>query len=254
MPERGKEYIAGRTEYEAPAAPALAKRAHVRVVLPPEVRVYCRVRHAGSTVAGARGMVSDISVGGLALTMTEGMRFEPPRGGSEVHLELDYGGGEAQARARVVRAAAQQMSVAFSDVSRDRDLNGDLLSLLARIVTRRVDHLDRGPFSHALQHPFTHERFHGAGYLDIRVAPTWWQMVFLDYVISWSQGGAVTTGSVDRSTAAALPADPLRVQPMLRLHDQPWVSLKKVANMIAARCAAVLPDHLGSFNIIARAL
>lgn len=259
MVDRGSEYRAGADKPSAATLPTLTKRAHVRLFLPPSVRIYARVRHAGQGGLGARGMVSDISVGGMALSLTEGMRFELPGEGQEVMLELNHDGGEASIRGRVVRSSTQQLSVAFPPVNADRDVNGELLALIARVVTRQIDPIERaglrpGP---GVANRLRYQRFHGSGYLDVHVqttAPAWWQIVFLDYMISWSEGDGVQTGTIDRSTTAQLQQNPLRVSTNLVRHPRPWTSLKEVAVLIASRCAASLPEHAGAFAAISRVL
>ena len=46
-------------------------------------------------------------------------------------------------------AQARRWNAVLHHVTMAYDMNGDLLELMARIVTRRVDHLDRGTFAHA---------------------------------------------------------------------------------------------------------
>jgi c-di-GMP-binding flagellar brake protein YcgR len=56
----------------------LAKRMHVRVVVPPSVTVFALVRPTASSRAAARGTVIDIGAGGISLLLLEGSRFDVP--------------------------------------------------------------------------------------------------------------------------------------------------------------------------------
>jgi hypothetical protein len=252
-----RDYGEGLKELSPVSLRTLGKRAHIRVVVPPSVVVYARLRKAGSTGAPIRCVLSDISAGGAALSLTEGMRFDLPGEGQEVQVELDFDGGEAQTRGRVVRSAARELSLTFPGATSDEDMNVGLLSLIARLVTRRVEHLDRRRFAGALRSRLLHEQFQGSGHLEVRVQtapPAWWQIVFLDYLVQWREGGAIETGVVDRASGAQLGDDPLRASSTLLRHQRPWTSLRRVAAVVVSRCAAAQPEFAPSFASMSRHL
>jgi PilZ domain-containing protein len=238
--------------------PTLTRRVHVRVQLPPAVAVYARVH--GRTGAGAtmRGVCSDISAGGLAMRVIEGGRFEVPQEGHDVDVQVEYEGVEATTTGRVVRASTQQLSVAFARADRDEEMNVAMLSLMARVVTRRVETFDRARFAGSLAARRVHQHFYGAGYLDVRVQPEarpWWQAVFLDFLVVWSERtGKLETGVIDRSFAATKADDPLSASAHVVRHAKPWRSLLEVASLIAARCVAAQPAHKASFALMQKTL
>ena len=236
----------------------LTKRQRVRVVVPRTLAVYARVRAAGSTANGARCLVGDISAGGMSAVLMEGSTFDLPREGEEASVALEHEGEEASVNARVVRSSAQRVSLAFANGSGDARLNLPLLSLIARLVARRVDHVDHRRWAGALATRLTHRHFYGAGYLDVRVetgAPAWWQLVFLEYVVAWNEReGLLTTGTIDRSFSSERAADPLAVGPDVTRHPAPWPKLLQLASVIACHCTAAQPAHADAFELIQRIL
>jgi hypothetical protein len=247
----------------APAPlPTLVKRQRVRVIVPRSLAVYARVRPLGRAGAGARCLVGDLSAGGMSAVLMEGSSFDLPREGEEAHVALEHDGEEASATARVVRSSAERVSLAFHPGAgggpADADLNLPLLALIARLVARRADHVDHHRWADALATKLTHRHFYGAGYLDVRVetaSPAWWQVVFLEYVIAWSQrSGALTTGIIDRSFSSARATDPLAVGSDVARHATPWPRLLQLAAIIAGHCAAAQPAHADAFDLVQRTL
>jgi hypothetical protein len=240
---------------EGPATlPTLGKRMHVRVLIPAAVRVYARVRSAGAVLGAARAVVTDVSAGGMAVTLIEGGRFELPSQGGEAEVVLDYEGEEATVTGRVVRISAPEVSFAFPPVGSDEALNLELVALIASVVTRRVELVDRRSGGSVLASQLTHRHFYGAGYLDLRVQthePAWWQAVFLEYLVSWNRKDSeVTTGFIDRSFSAERVVGPLAVRADVTRHPQPWPKLRKLAATIATKCSAALPAHADAFRLI----
>jgi len=238
--------------------PTLAKRQRVRVIIPRSQAVYARLRAAGSNGPGARCVVGDISAGGMSATLIEGSSFDLPREGFEAQVTLEHEGEEATVTARVVRSSAQRVSLAFPNGGGDDRLNLPLLSLIARLVAARVDHVDHRRWAKAMSSHLTHRHFYGAGYLDVRIEtgpPAWWQVVFLEYVVAWSEReGAVTTGIIDRSFSSERASNPLAVQPDVTRHRSPWPKLLQLALVIATRCAAAQPSHADAFDFVQRIL
>jgi hypothetical protein len=241
----------------APATlPTLGKRQHVRVLIPATVHVYARVRSAAGVLGTVRGVVTDISAGGVAMHVTEGGRFDPPPPGSEAEVVIEHEGEEATVAGRVVRLAPRDVSFAFAPVARNEDVNLELLSLIGSVVTRRVELVDRRSAGRSLASKLTHRHFYGAGYLDLRVqteAPGWWQVVFLEYLVAWSgRDGALVTGTIDRSFSAERAGDPLAVRPSVTRHAEPWPKLRKLAAGLAQKCSMALPEHTDAFRMIRR--
>jgi hypothetical protein len=236
--------------------PTLAKRHHVRVPVPATVTLFARVRAPGSAGPGARCLVTDISAGGLSAALMEGARVDVPHEGQPAVASLEYEGEEAQVAARVVRAGAQQVSLALDAPADQLDL--PLLSLIARLVARRIDFVDRARVGAAAARKLTHRHFYGAGYLDVRVetqAPAWWQIVFLEYLISWHERDAtVTTGVLDRAFSAERARDPLAVRAEVARHATPAPKLLALAAAIARHCAAAQPAQADAFELMARVL
>jgi hypothetical protein len=236
--------------------PMLGKRRHVRVLIAPAVRVYATVRASGAVLGAARGVVSDISAGGMAVNLIEGGRFELPPPGSDAQVEIDFEGEEVKVTGTVVRTSAQELSFAFPPAHTDQDLDVELLGLIASIVTRRVELVDRRVAAARLASKLTHRHFYGAGYLDLRVQteePAWWQLVFLENLVSWNRrdgAGQVSTGHIDRSFSAENANDAIAVSPNVTRHAQPWPKLRKLAARIATKCAATLPAHADAFELI----
>jgi hypothetical protein len=121
-----------------------------------------------------------------------------------------------------------------------------LLELMVRIVTRTVDRADHARLRESLRAPLTYEHFYSGGYLDIRVqrAPLgWWQVVFLEYLISWREGRGIATGLIDRGLPGAHGVTVQR-------HPQALPALQQLARRIALRCGERLPDHRETLGFI----
>jgi len=223
--------------------PALRQRTHVRVVVPNALTVYARVRTRASAPTGCRGVVTDISAGGLALTVIEGSRHELPTEGQDVVVDLNFEGTEAQVGGRVVRVGARELSVGFP-AETGEVVHEDLLALVARVVTSRVDLVDSRRHVDGLRARLAHRHFSGAGYLDVRVQvepQAWWQTVFLEYLVAWSEAGGLETGTIAPDG------------PVVR-HERPWRSLARLALLIATRCQTALPAHADAFGLMQRTL
>jgi hypothetical protein len=237
--------------------PALRKRLNVRVVVPPTMALYARVRSSARATGVCRGVVGDLSAAGMAVTVIEGGRFELPREGQDVTVELDFEGTAARVAGKVVRVGARQISIAYPVELRDETLNEELLSLIARVVTKRVDYMDARRFVHSLHARLAHRHFAGAGYLDLRVqvdAPAWWQVVFLEYLTSWSEAGGLETGILDRSYSTERPSDALAMRTGVTRHPAPWRSLLRLTHLIAGQCLLALPAHADCFALVQRTL
>jgi hypothetical protein len=244
---------------EGPASlPLLGKRMHVRVLVPPAVRVYAQVRTALGALSSARGVVADLSAGGMLVQFIEGGRFDLPSEGGEAQVVLDYEGDEATVNARVVRASAREASFAFPEARHDAELNLELLTILASLVTRRIELVSRRAGVEGLASRLTHRHFYGAGHLDLRVEtkePAWWQAVFLEYLMSWSRkDGQLHTGTVDRSFSPERAADPMALRPNVTRHAEPWPKLRKLAGIVASKCSHSMAGHMDAFRLIKKSL
>jgi hypothetical protein len=236
--------------------PELRKRVNVRVIIPPTVTLYARVRNSARAAASYRAVVNDISAAGMSLTVIEGGRYELAGAGQDVVVDLDFEGSEARVAGRVVRVGAQQLSMTYPSELADDKINHELLGLIARVVTRRIDFLDARRYSGSLSARLLHRHFTSAGYMDVRVQvepPSWWQVVFLEFVTSWSAVTGLETGLIDRSVGDR-PGDALAVRGNLTRHSAPWRSLLRITNVIAAQCLVVHPAHADCFQLVQRSL
>jgi hypothetical protein len=237
--------------------PALRKRMHVRVVIPTALTVYARIRARAGAGGACRGVVNDVSAAGMALAIIEGSRYELPHEGQEVVVELNFEGTEAEVVGRVVRVGARELSIAYPAEPKDETVPSDLLTLVARVVTSRIDFVDSRRHVESLRARLAHRHFSSAGYLDVRVQvapPAWWQAVFLEYLASWSEAGGLETGVIDRSYATEHADDALLVQPSVTRHARPWPALLRLAHLIATRCQAAAPTHADAFVLMQRTL
>jgi hypothetical protein len=235
----------------------LSRRSHVRVVVPRALPVFARLRAGLRGGSGCRGVVLDASAGGLATQIIEGGRIDLPAEGQEVKVDLDFEGSEAHVIGRAVRVRAQEVSLAFAPALDDDSQNVDYLELVGRLVTRRIELLDRRRLGEALVGRLRHQHFTADGTLDVRVhtaAPSWWQLVFLEYLVSWSEARGLETGVIDRSFSAERATDPLAAGPAVTRHAQPWRSLRRLGLRLAAQCHAALPAHGESFALIERTI
>src|SRR6266568_2525684 len=110
---------------------------------------------------------------------------------------------EARVSGQVVRVGTHDLSIAYPAEPRDETVNQELLALVVSLVTRRIDHIDSHRFVENLTAHLAHHHFSDGGYLDVRVQvepPAWWQVVFLEVLVSWSELGGLETGIIDRSS------------------------------------------------------
>jgi hypothetical protein len=234
--------------------PELRKRVNVRVIIPPTITLYARIRNSVRATASYRAVVNDLSAAGMSLTVIEGGRYEMAHAGQDIVVDLDFEGAEARVAGRVVRVGAQQLSMSYPSEHEDDKVNHELLGLMARVVTRRIDFIDGRRFASHLAARLVHRHFTSAGYMDLRVqveSPSWWQLVFLEYVISWSDLDGLETGIIDRSLGDR-PGDALSVRGNLSRHPAPWRSLLRITNVIAGQCLAALPVHADCFQLVQR--
>jgi hypothetical protein len=243
----------------APAPlPTLRKRMHVRVVVPPTVTLYARVKASANARAHHRAFVNDVSAAGMGLTIIEAGRYELLHEDQEITVDLDFEGTEARVAGRVVRVDANQhLSVAYPPEPRDATINYDLLALVAQVVTQNVDFVDGRRHAGSLRARLAHRHFSSAGYLDVHVqvdAPAWWQIVFLEYLASWSELDGFETGILDRSHSNQPPSDALAIRSNVTRHPAPWPSLLRLSNLIAGQCLAALPTHAADFALLQRTL
>jgi len=237
LPRRDKVQRFQTLSPMSPPAPtqALGARSHVRVTVPPGQTVYARLHPGARGVSVCRALVTDLSAGGLALSMTEG-RHDQPRAGQEVTVELELDGTEAMVSGRVVRVFARGLSIAYPAEPRR-----DLLAIIARLAARRLDFVDGHRHAAGLTARLSHRRFSSAGILDLRVqveTPSWWQAVFLEYLISWSEGDGLETAIFGRSGVAR--------------DLVPRPALLQLGELIALHCRSALPAHAECFALIQR--
>jgi hypothetical protein len=231
-----------------PATPAadlvtLAQRAHVRVALTGDLKVYARLKPRAGAGPGWRGVLRDVSTRGMGVDLVEAGRFDPPREGDELVAELEHEGTRATIEGVVTRAGTHVLGVRLRHTAaHDDEVDGGLLALLAHVAARRLARIERAA---------PPEHFVGPGQLDLRVdagEPAWWQLVFLEFVVSWSGEEGLSTGL--RPSRFAVDADALSEEAHLVRHERPWRSLCKMALQVAARCAAAQPRHAASFGLV----
>jgi hypothetical protein len=239
-----------------PTLQKVSRRDHARVVLSPSDPVYARVR-SRTTAATTRGVVVDLSAGGMGAQIVADGRIETPQDREEVTVHLEYEGVEAMALGRVVRTSLGDLSVRFNPATTDDMLNRELLALLAHVVTRRMERVDTERFAQVLPTAFAHEHFFGGGYLDVRIqareaagVPAWWQIVFLEYLVRWSAEEGLATGLLRRAVIADRAVDVLPFAPTVTSHPAPWSALLQLAGVIAHRGLLVASDQAESFRFV----
>ena len=188
------------TDPALPQLPNFAKRSSVRVVVPSTIPTYCTIQRRGRTSGGQRGLVRDLSAAGLSMHIFDNLG-EPFPEGEAISGRVDSAGATAVFSGEVIRASRNEVGIRFTHAA-DELFNMQLLMLIMRIVTGKIQYADRGTARGALRHELTHKHFYGPGYLDVRVqrsSPAWWQVVFLEYLCAWSEATGVSTGTIDRS-------------------------------------------------------
>jgi hypothetical protein len=231
-----------------PGLDALRKRSQVRIRVPAEVQVFARLRARASGAGAWRGVVHDISSRGMAVDLIDGGSFDPPAEKEEVSADLEHEGHVTAVEGWVARVATRSVGVRFRRVAaHDDDVDTGLLALLVQLAARGLVHVERSGGRPGPEH------FYGPGHLDVRIAlepPAWWQLVFLEFVVSWSEDGGLSTATTDKSFAFA--ADALAAESHVVRHERPWRSLCKLAVHAAVQCAAAQPRHADAFALVQR--
>jgi hypothetical protein len=224
----------------------LTKRIFSRVAVPARVVVYAELKLTGM-IARLRGLVVDISLGGMSVRLSDQL-IEPLRAGAPVSCLVEYAGVSAAAEGVVARSSTGECGIRFSGV--DGGPDAMLLELMVRIVTRTVDHADCAGLSAVLSAPLTYEHFFSGGYLDIRIQRVpfgWWQLVFLEYLISWREGRGLESGVIEHGLQGARGV-------VVRRHAEPLPVIAKLARRIAVRCRERLPAHREAFLFVEASL
>jgi hypothetical protein len=245
------------SQLKIPASlPNLSKRTRTRVVVPPGVVVHARFNTGPRGSISWRGLVNDLSAAGLGAALTEGPRGLAPEEGQRVVAELNLDGTEVAVEGHVKRVGARTIAVVFTPAQQGEEQSVPLLALLAQLLTRRIELLGpRGQRTGAAR--LGHQHFYGSGPLNLRVqadGPAWWELSFLDYLVSWSEETGLRTGEVDRAFSVTRATDPLAAGPRISRHASPWRSLRQVGCLIAAKARRALPEQATSLDLVERVL
>jgi hypothetical protein len=186
----------------------------------------------------------------MSVELLEGGRFDPPPIGEPRVAEVEHEGYKAVLEAEVTRASAHAVGLNLRRrASHDDELDAGLLGLLTQLAARRMVHLTRRPGTGRAGG----EHFVGPGRLDLRVSaspPGFWQLVFLEYVVGWSEEDGLQTATT--RGRVAVDADALSPGPQTTPHERPWRSLSKLAVHLSVHAAAMHPRHADLFALIQR--